>query len=166
MLAERGVEPCQIISFSRICSSVPTPLNDDACGTGFQVIDTRQRHARAHGQPEEPAEAFPEQQPSQEMDALTEPHSSAEEDAHMPEAGSPQQPRPHAAAAQHSRQQSSASAGFAADFGDTATSFDGERIIQRILCLSSKPVICSFSMNMGICMSSMPAGYCRLVQQP
>ena len=105
------------------------------------MIDTRQRHARAHEQPEEPAEAFPEQQPSQDMDALTEPHSSAEEDAHMPEAGSPQQPRPHAAAAQHSRQHSSASAGFAADFGDTATSFDGERLIQHALCLLSGPVI-------------------------
>ena len=113
----------------RVCGSVPVPLNRDAHGTGFQVIDSRQRHARAHEQPEEPAEAFPEQHPSQDMDALAEPHSSAEEDAHMPEAGSPQQPRPHEAAAQHSRQHSSASAGFAADFGDTATSFDGEQLI-------------------------------------
>lgn len=76
---------------------------------------------------QEPHQRLGGQHSSHEMDALTEPRSSAlteprssiEDDVHMPEpASAPQQPH---ATTQHSN----ASAGFAVDFRDTATSSEG-----------------------------------------
>ncbi len=94
-------------------------------GVGFQVIDARQRADRMQ-QPaeEEPSQALGPQHSSHDMDALTEPRSSAEEDARMPEPATeaPAQ-QPHTAT-----QHSDASGGFAVDFGDTATSSEGKAL--------------------------------------
>lgn len=115
-------------------ASVPSAVSslDVMCtNAGFQVIDTRQRHAKAHMPAEEHYQELHQrlggQHSSHETDALTEPRSSAlteprssaEDDVRMPEpAATPQQP--------HTRtQHSNASAGFAVDFGDTATSSEG-----------------------------------------
>ena len=94
-------------------------------GAGFQVIDGKQRADRAQ-QPaeEEPSQALGAQHSSHDMDALTEPRSSAQEDARMQEPAaeaSPQQPHT-------TTQHSNASAGFAVDFGDTATSSEGKAL--------------------------------------
>ena len=75
---------------------------------------------RAHEPAEEPHQALGDQHSSHDMDALTEPHSSAEEDARMQELAEAPPQR-----ASTTTQHSAASAGFAADFGDTATSSGG-----------------------------------------
>lgn len=89
------------------------------------MIDGKQRADRAQ-QPaeEEPSQALGAQHSSHDMDALTEPRSSVEEDARMQEPAaeaSPQQPHT-------TTQHSNASAGFAVDFGDTATSSEGKAL--------------------------------------
>lgn len=84
------------------------------------MIDARQGAGRAHESAEEPHQALGPQHSSHDMDALTEPRSSAEEDAHMQEPAEAPPQQPHA-----TTQHSDASVGFAADFGDTATSSEG-----------------------------------------